>query len=160
VEAALETVRKATGRRPNVLVLDAGTPAQLKQESTLLERIKYTQKAVLTGDLIASLFDLEECLIGGAIYSSAEEKADGTDWTSAGIWEVNAGKGSAALIYRPRTPAIMTPSCGYTFVWKPRVVKRWREEAEHQDVLEASESFDVKITGADLGYFFYDTVVT
>lgn len=160
VERALEVVRKATGRRPNVMVMDAGTLAQLKQESTLLARIQITQKAVVTADLIASLFDLEECLIGGAIYSSGEEKADGSDWTSAGIWETNATKGSAALIYRPKTPAIMTPSAGYVFQWKPRVVKRWREEAEHQDVLEASESLDVKITGSDLGFLFYDAILT
>ncbi len=160
VERAIDSVRKTTGRRPNVMVMDAGTLKEVKQEATVLDRIKYTERGIVTPDLIAAMFDLEEVLVGEAIYSSAEEKADASDFTSANIWEKNAGKGSAFLLWRPAQPGIMVPSAGYSFTWKPREVRRWREEAEHQDVIECAESFDPKLTGADLGFLFYDTTLT
>jgi hypothetical protein len=160
VERAIDTVRRATGRRPNVMVMDAGTLKDIKQEDTVLSRIKYSERGIVTPDLIAAMFDLEEVLVGEAIYSSAEEKADGSDFSSANIWERNAGKGSACLLWRPAQPGIMVPAAGYTFTWKPRVIRRWREEAEHQDVIECAESFEPKVTGADLGFLFYDTTLT
>jgi hypothetical protein len=160
VERAIDSVRKTTGRRPNVMVMDAGTLKEVKQEATVLDRIKYTERGIVTPDLIAAMFDLEEVLVGEAIYSSAEEKADASDFTSANIWEKNAGKGSAFLLWRPAQPGIMVPSAGYSFTWKPREVRRWREEAEHQDVIECAESFDPKLTGADLGFLFSDTTLT
>jgi hypothetical protein len=160
IEDACDTVRKATGRRPNALLIDAGTLKELKQEATVLERIKYTERGIVTPDLVAAMFDLEEVLVGAAIHSTAGEKADGSDFAAANVWEVNPGKGSAFLFWRPKQAGIMIPSAGYSFVWRERRVRRWREEAEHQDVIEASESFDPKGCGADLGYLFYDTILT
>jgi hypothetical protein len=160
VERAIDTVRKSTGRRPNVMVLDAGTLKEIKQEATVLDRIKYTERGVVTPDLLAAMFDLDEVVVGEAIYSSAAELADGSDFASANIWEKNAGKGSACLMWRPTQAGLMVPSAGYNFTWKPRVVRRWREEAEHQDVIECAESFEPKVCGSDLGFLFYDTVLT
>ena len=54
----------------------------------------------------------------------------------------------------------MVPAAGYAFIWKGRRVRRWREEAEHQDVFECAESFDAKLCGNDLGFLFYDTLLT
>ncbi len=160
VEKGIEAIRTLTGRYPNRMVIDSKTLSQIKQESTVLDRIKYTERGIVTPDLIAAMFDLEKVLIGTALYSSAEEKADGTDFTGVDIWENTATKGSACLLYVPPNPGKKIPSGGYLFTRKTRAVRRWREEAEHQDVIEAFEKYDAKVTGSDLGYLFYDTIAT
>jgi len=165
VETRIETIRGNTGLRPNVLMLSANTLKELKMESSLLDRIKYTQRGVLTPDLIAAVVGVQECLIGDAIYSSAEETAAGDDFTAVNVWELNASKGSAFLFYRPPAPGLKIPSAGYQARenyedGSPRRSTTWREEAEHQDVYEVAESTDIVQACSDLGFLWYDTIAT
>jgi hypothetical protein len=164
VEAGIEVVRKATGFRPNKLLIDAGTWPYIKQADSVLARIQYgggpSDPAKVTAQMIAQLFDLDVCLIAGAVQSSAAEAADGTDFTAATIWETHSAQGMGLLVYSPPTPSIQVPSAGYFFNLKQRYVRRYREEASMSDIIECHEPVDVAITGNDLGYLFYDTIVT
>lgn len=166
VEAAIAKMIKNAGLRPTGLIIDNGTLAELKQESTVLERIKYTERGIVSAPLIAALLELEECVVGDTIYSSAVEKADGIDFTGVNIWEKNAGKGSAFLYYRPSSPGLKVPMPGamirsnFQQNGQPIKLTTWREPAEHQDVYEAAEEHDIKVLGTDLGYLFLDTIAT
>ncbi len=175
---AKETVRQLIGVYPNVLVMDSKTFKELKQESSIIDRIKYTgtqgRPADVTTQTLAALFELEEVLIGGAIYSDAEETVAGTDFNAVDLWETNATKGSAFLFYRPPQPGREMPAAGYQFQWKGgaghpdivlpgdnyRDVRYWWESSPKQYVVEASECVDAKATCADAGYLFYDTILT
>ncbi len=167
VNTRIETIRSNTGLRPNVLLLDFGTYNALKQNDELLDRIKYTQRGILTADMIAAMFDLEEVLLGEAIKSTAKEKKDGTDWSKSNVWELNANKGMAFLFYRPRSPGLKIPAAGYQArVWYieegnvARKTTTWREPAEHQDVYEVAEETDILCTGDDMGFMWKDTLLT
>ncbi len=173
-----ETVRKLIGRYPNRLMIEAKTFKEVKKTPELLDRIKYTgtqgNPAEVTAKTLAALFELEEVLIGASIYTDAEETVAGTEWNAVDLWEVTATKGSALLYYAPMQPALEEPAAGYTFNWKGaagdmaellesdvyRAVRRYYEEAEKQWVVECSEYFDPKITSADAGCLFYDTILT
>ena len=48
--------RKKAGQAPNTMVLGAYTMAALKQHPAVIERIKYTQRGIVTEDLIATMF--------------------------------------------------------------------------------------------------------
>ena len=175
---AKEAIRKLIGVYPNVLLMDAGTFNEIKQEYTVLERIKYTGTSGAPADVtlqtLAQLFELDEILLGGAIRSDAEEIMDGTDFNSVNLWEDTATKGSALLYYRNPSPALWEPSTGYTFSWNGgagqassklassgyRHVRYWWEDSPKQWVVEASECFDIKICSADSGYLFTDTIAT
>ena len=165
VLARIETIRSATGLRPNKMVIDFGTYNALKKLDDLLDRIKYTQRGILSTDLIAAIFDLEAVFIGEAIKSTAKETKAGTDFTAVNVWEKNAGKGSAFLYYAPASPGLKQPSAGYQareFYGNgmARRTETWRENAEHQDVYEVAESTDIVAVGADLGFLWYDTLLT
>ncbi|RJQ22026.1 MAG: hypothetical protein C4560_03095 [Nitrospiraceae bacterium] len=166
VRARVETIRSNTGLKPNCLIIDHGTYNSLKEESTVLSKIQYVEKAVLTKDLLAAILELEEVLIGEAIYSTAKETKAGTEFTASNVWEKNAGKGSAFLYYRPKRAGLKVPSAGYQArtkygdTGKPRRTTTWRENAEHQDVYEVAEKTDIVQTGADLGFLWYDTLLT
>ncbi len=182
VLAAKEIVRKLIGINPNCMLMDSKTLAELKQESDVLDRIKYTgtqgRPADVTPQTIAQLFELDEVLIGGSIYSSAEEVVAGTDWTAVDLWETTATKGSCFLYYRPPEAGIEIPAAGYVFNWTGdgdeisaeirklaadsayREVRYWWEDSPKQWVIEASEPLDAKVVSADAGYLFYDTILT
>jgi hypothetical protein len=165
VLARIETIRSNTGLKPNALAMDHGTYNALKKLDDLLNRIKYTERGILTAELIAAIFDLDEVLIGEAIYSTAKETKAGTDFTASNVWEKNAGKGSAFLFYKPPTPGLKIPSSGYQartayLGGRSRRTTTWREAAEHQDVYEVAEETDIVQVGADLGFLWYDTIQT
>lgn len=179
VLAAKRTIRQLIGVYPNVMLMDSKTFENCKQEFTVLERIKYTgtqgRPADVTAQTLAQLFELEEVLIGTTIYSSAEEVIAGTDFTAVDLWEATATKGSCFLYYRPPAAGLEIPSAGYCFNWGNRAqgaggqssqggpyrsVRRWWEDSPKQWVIEASECFDAKVTSADAGYLFYDTILT
>ncbi len=165
VETRIETIRQNTGLRPNVLLLSANNLPELKKESTVLDRIKYTERGIVTAALIAAMFELDEVLIGDAIYSTAKETKAGTEFTGANVWEKNATKGSAFLFYRPRAAGLKTPCPGCQVrvpyeSGQPRRSTSWRESPEHQDVYEVAENTCIVQTGADLGFLWYDTILT
>lgn len=165
VRARVETIRANTGLKPNKLIIDFGTYNSLKEESTVLDKIKYTERGVLTKELLAAILELDEVLIGEAIKSTAKETKAGTDFTASNIWEKNASKGSAFLFYSPSSPGLKIPSSGYQARvaydgGQPRRTTTWREAAEHQDVYEVAEETDILISGADLGFLWYDTLLT
>lgn len=165
IRKGAKTIQAASGVLPNVLLIDFGTYNSLKEESTVLDKIKYTERGILTTELLAALLDLEEVLVGTAIYSSAKEKKTGLDWTSVQIWETNAGKGMGFLFYRPPTPGLKTPSAGLQVRCpyednQSRRITTWREAAEHQDVYEVAEKVDIVVSGLDLGYLWVDTLLT
>lgn len=166
VNTRIETIRSNTGFKPNVLEMDFGTYSKLKMNDELLDRIKYTQRGVLAKEMIAAILDLDEVIIGEAIYSTAKEKKDGTDFTAANVWEKNAGKGSAFLFYKAPKIGLKTPTAGiqarisYQKPAGPRRVTTWREPAEHQDVYEVAEETDIVQMGPDLGFLWYDTLLT
>jgi hypothetical protein len=173
-----ETIRKLIGVYPNTLILEAKTFKEIKMCDDVIDRIKYSgtqgAPADVTTRTLAQLFELDRVLIGGSIRSSDEETAAGTEFTAVDLWEVNATKGAAWLGYVPRTPALDEPSAGYIFEWNGgqgqqsrqlaqdvyRDVRYWWEDKEKQFVVEASENFDAKVTSADAGLLFYDTIVT
>jgi hypothetical protein len=165
VETRKETIRSATGFKPNVLLMDAITWSKVKQVEAVLDRIKYgggeADPAKVTTKMIAALFELDEVLVAGAIKSTAKETKAGTDFTSAPIWTVNTTKGMAFLSYRPARPGLKIPSPGYiarSGLYPEGIrVRTWREESKNQDLYEAAEKAHILAACLDLGFMWSDT---
>ena len=166
IEHGIKTIQSNSGVTPNKLVIDLATFLNLNREATVRELFKYTstEKHIST-TLLAQLLQLDEILIGKAIYSTAKETKAGTQFTSHKIWEKNAGKGMGFLFYAPPSPGLKTPSAGYQ-VRTPyeggqfREVATYYEPQKRQDVYEVSEETDIVATGLDLGYLWKDTLLT
>jgi len=159
-----ETIRSNTGYKPNVLAMDFDTYNQLKEEDTILEKIKYTQRGVLTRELLASLLDLDEVLVAEAIKNTANEAT--TDaLTAANVWETNAGKGFGFLFYRQARLGLKTAAAMGQFRMRQengggRLTRSWYEKAEDQWVYEVREDTDIVAIHANLGYHWIDTNAT
>lgn len=164
IKAKKAVIQGNTGLMPNCLLIDGGTYMSLTEESTILSKIQYTQRGVLTADLLAAILDLEEVIVAYAVKSTAKENKAGSDFTAAKIWEYNATKGMGFLFYRAPSVGLNNPSAGYIARSgaTPGGIKiqSWREESKHQDVYEASEKIDIVAAGLDLGYMWKDTLLT
>lgn len=149
-----------TSYRPNTLVLSPWAFYALKNHPDILERIKYTQKGIVTTDLLATLFEVERVLIAWGVQNT---KAKGADGRLAFIM----GK-HALLCYTPKSAGLKTPAAGYTFAWKGylgaaaygnrivRIPMPWLGlETER---IEAEMAFDMQQICADMGVFFADIV--
>jgi len=165
IKKAKLSIKGKTGKTPNVLVLDDATYLSLAECAAILDKIKYTQRGVMTKELLAAMLELDEVLVGRAVKSTAKEKKAGTDFTGANVWEVNAGKGMGFLFYRAPKLGLKVATAGLQARiayedGQPRRVTTWREPAEHQDVYEVAEETDIVCVHADLGYLFCDTYAT
>ena len=161
IEVGTKAIQSISGVKPNVLLIDFATYTALKNVPAILDRIKYTQRGVLTAEILAALFDLDEVIIGEAIVNTAIEDKKAKAMASQYIWEVNQGKGMGFLFYRPEKVGLKQPAPGYQvrIPYEDGALRRatvWREPAEHQDVYEVAENTDIVYVDGALGYLYKD----
>lgn len=154
IETGREGIHSVTGKEPTDLTMGRQVWTKLKHHPDFIERIKYTQLAIVTTGLVASLLELQRVLIGRAIENTAAEGV-------AAVFAYIFGK-HALLTYTPGRPSLMLPSAGYTFVWNKRgglaFTRRIRDEKAMYDRIEGHTYFDQKTLGVDLGYMMDDAV--
>ena len=158
VDTYKDTVEALASVEPNKMLVGKQTHIKLKNHPALIDRIKYTQRAQLTPDLIASLLELDSYLVGRSIYTTTVEGIAEASVTYTRIW----GK-HALLIYVPAAPSLLTPAAGYTFVWQIvpnalQYIKTMRNEEREVDIIEANTYFAQKLTAARAGAFLEDAV--
>lgn len=68
IREAVEAIRVATGKRPNVAVIGAKVFAALQEHPAILDRTKFTSKDSITPALLAAMWNLQNVVVGDAIY--------------------------------------------------------------------------------------------
>ena len=158
--------RKKAGQPPNTMVLGAYTMAALKQHPAVIERIKYTQRGIVTEDLIATMFGVDRLFTSYATIGEGPETTDARAQEETAEYDfITPGKG-ALLLYSPPSPSIQTPAAGYTFTWNGYLggnaqgirVKRFRMEPIASDRVEAEMTYDQHVVCPDMGVFIADAV--
>lgn len=138
------------GFAPNKLVVGVEVDKALRVHPAVLERVKYSQLGIVTNQLLAQLFDVDQYLVGMARYTTSEE---GTTASYSNVW------GDYALLaYVPGAPALETPAMGYTVTWKQPQVNRYRKDENHAWLLEAIENVDEIVTAAAAGFLLSDVL--
>jgi hypothetical protein len=150
----------ATGYKPNTLVLSPYAFNALKNHEDILDRIKYTQKGIVTADLLATLFEVDNVYVAWSVVNSAAKGA-------AGAVDFIMGK-HALLCYSNKTPGLRKPSAGYIFAWTGlegsgaygnRIVRLPMDMLGlGTECIEGEMAFDAKKICGDLGTFFKDIV--
>ena len=149
---------KLTALKPNTLVLGAEVWDYLQDHPDYLERIKYTQKGIVSEDLVSSMIGVDKTHIAWSVKNTAAEGETAS-------YDFNLGK-NALLMYVPKSPGLNTPAAGYTFSWTGLFgsgsngirIKRFRMEWIESDRVEAEEAIDQKVVSSELGYFYSGAV--
>lgn len=147
-------VLEQTGFEPNVMAVGYRTFNALANNPQVLDRIKYTQRGVVTADLLTELFGVKKFLVGKATVNLAGVG-------QASNFSLVHGQ-SALLAYVAPNPGLRIPSASYTFAWTGLLgsgafanrISRFRMEWLKSDRVEGEMAFAMKLTGSDLGVFF------
>lgn len=145
-----------TGSRPNTLTLGRRVYDVLRQHPDILDRIKYTQKGVITLDLLAQLFDVERILVCNSIQNIAKKGQDASMKFIMGD--------HALLTYSAPTPQLKKATAGYTFVWSGLMgsnalggrINRFSlpQLGIGTERIEAELAYDMRVVAKDMGIFF------
>lgn len=155
-------IHEQTGRTPNRLALGANVFNALTQHGGILERVKYSgstaNPAMVTKNVLAQLFGVDEIVVLMSIYNQAKQ---GADADMAFIGDPNA----MLLAYATDNPSVDEPSAGYIFTWDMLAdgqilpIRQYQgEEATHSEYIEGLMAYDIKKTADDLAVFFKDVV--
>jgi len=159
--------RQLTGKKPRILVLGAQVLVTLMNHPDILDRIKYTQKGVVTEDLLAELFGIPQVVTAYATWTDVDEELDARAQDADASYEFIADPKAAAFYYTPPSPSLQEPSAGYTFTWKGYqgkgnaegiTVDRFRLRRTKVDRVEAEVTYDMKVVSPDCGVFIADAV--
>ena len=150
------------GYKPNTMVVGKEVRDILINHPDILARLNggatVSNTALVTNAKLAEIFEVESFFVMEAVKNSGAE----------GLAESNAfiGGKHALLTHTPSSAGLMTPAAGLTFAWNSisgvnnlgvsiesfsdDALKRM-QVAEH---IQAKMAYDMKVVGADLGYFF------
>lgn len=156
IEGGRTTILQNTGKKANKLILGYQTYASgLKHHPDLLDRVKYTQRGVLTEDLIGGLMDAE-VLVASAVRNTAQEGLAASNSFVVGD--------DALLMYNPDNTGLRQPAAVKTFTWNaygPQGILTERFEIPEEGAfprIQTFRAFDHKVTSSALGYFFDDAI--
>ena len=146
----IEAVRQAIGVRPNVCIMGASSYKALKDHPGVMDRIKYSQKGIVTPELLRQLLDFAELYIGDAVYAA-------DDGTFNDVWSDNV-----VIAYVPKKlsnipRSYYEPAFGYTLRKKNVPVVDTYSENGKVLLVRNTDNFVSKIVGSDAGYLINDT---
>ena len=154
------------GFKPNTMVVGKEVRDILINHPDILNRLNggatVANTALITNAKLAEIFEVENFYVMEAVENTGAE----------GLAESNAfiGGKHALLVHTPSSAGLMTPAAGLTFAWNnlPGVnnlgvtVEKFSDDALRRvgvaEHIQAKMCYDMKVVGADLGYFFNSVV--
>ena len=155
---------KSGGYKPNTMVIGKEVRDVLINHPNILSRLNggstINNPALIVDAKLAEIFGVENFFVMEAVKNTAVEGITAD--------EVNAfiGGKNALLCYTPKSTGLMSPAAGMTFAWNsiPSVsnlgitVESFSDEALKRvgvaEEIQVKMAYDMKVVGADLGYFF------
>jgi hypothetical protein len=155
IEYGKDLILSTTGREANTLVIGYSVWKVLKNHPDITDRYKFTTNQVITTEMVARLFELDNILVAKAVKATNNEGA-------SGAYAYVTGK-QMLLAHVAPNPGMMVPSAGYQFGWtgvsggmgQTIGIKSFRMDEIEAQRVEATVAFDNKVVGADLGVYFY-----
>lgn len=153
---AASSIHSNTGLWPNVLIISKKIFNNVMGCDEIQNYIKYTNPVLIQGAeaqrrLLAQYLDLEEVLVGDAIYDSADK---GQSFSSSYIWGDEHG-----LLARISSGGqnLREPCLGRTFLWTTDspsnvVVEEYREEQTRSNIYRARHYVDEAFVFTNAGY--------
>ena len=153
---------KSGGFRPNTLVVGRNVHDALLHNSDILDRLNggatVSNTALVTKAKLAEIFEVENYYVMEAVQNE----------TAEGATEVNTfiGGRHAMLCYTPSNAGLMAPASGLTFAWNSIpgannlgiTVESFSDDAlkrqQIAEMIQVKMSYDMKMVGSELGYFF------
>lgn len=149
--------QKKYGLRPaNTLMLSAYGFSILQQHPDMIERVKYTNIAALTQDMMLDLFKqygIRRLLIADAVYDTA---AEGLTATNDFIWGPHCW-----LAYITPTPGLRTVNGMYNFTLENgRYVDSWFDQSRKTKWIRNNDYYVPQVVGPEAFFLFQNAFAT
>lgn len=149
IRSAKRAIHAKVFFEPNVAVIPYQVMSFLMDHPKIIDRIKYTDRAILTEELVASVLGLSNVIVPGVPYGTSAGTANNFNMSVSYLWGDNV-----LLAYVPARAGIKTPAFMYEFVWSypgqgVMAVDRWREAARKSDLIRVGRRYDLKMIGVD-----------
>lgn len=128
---------------PNVAVIPYQVMTVLEDHPDFIERIKYSERGIVTADLVGAVVGIPKVIIPGTGIATS---VMGQPITAGYLW----GK-DVILAWVPPRPGLKIPAFAYEFAWKGnpggsvQYVDRWREEKRKSDLVRVCRYYDLKL---------------
>lgn len=158
--------RLLTGKPISFMVLGVDVWTALVNHAAILDRIKYTQKGVITLDLVAEFLGVKKLRVAWASKATGPVIPDAKAQDAAATYSfINSTKG-VLFGYAPSSPSQMEPSAGYTFNWRGYgagnkyglTMGTMRMQHLKSDRIEGEAAYVQKLVSADCGVWLNNCV--
>jgi len=170
VNDAMLQMAEETAVKPNFAIMSPDVFYALKNHEGIMDRIKYTQKGIITLDLIASLFELDRIYVPWAVYNDEAQVPKMTEPADSET-KINMNfiyKGCMLLGHCAGRPSLKAPTAGYIFAWTGlegasafgnRMVRiKMDQLGLGTERFEMEMAYDMRVISKDCGHFFYNLV--
>lgn len=158
IETAMDNIQDATGYRPNRLLFGNAAWRNARRHNDFINKTADPNQtgagAYPNRDAVASMFEVDKVLVGGAYQN---ESGEGLDMVLAPIW------GDSVLAYYvPDAPSKDEPSFMYKFRWTVagipnfNVIRHPFDSKTGTEELEVGYYQDEVVTGAPLGFLVHN----
>ncbi len=150
INAVREVIRLNAGMLPNTWVISEPTFNVLSEHVKVTDKIKYSQKGIITEELLTQVFKIPNLLVARTVANSANE---GQALTPADIW----GK-DCIIGFVDGSPDLKSPTFGRIFSWTEEsgsdgvIVESYRDDDIRSDVIRVRNDADEKLVAPACGY--------
>lgn len=144
VDTAMTVVLQNSGYKPNFGVISFAGFNAVKNHQSIVDRIKYTQTAVVTEQILASLFGVQEFHVSKAQLDTSDL---GRTTSVGAIFSDKCFFG-----WKPAKAGPKQPSSGYIFRKNVPMVRRWRDEERNAEAIEVRMKYAAKVVASLTGY--------
>jgi len=134
---------------PNVAVIPYLVMSVLEDHPDIIERIKYSERAILTPEIIAAVFGIQRVIVPGVGYATGPMGTLGNALTVGYLWGDDV-----LLAWVPARAGLKVPAFGYEFAWnyggQAMTTDRWREEQRKSDLIRTQRRYDLKLVGVEI----------
>lgn len=144
-DTGIRAVKRAIGRKPNVCVIAGDVWAALKEHPAVIEKLKYSQVAIVTPEVFAKLIGIDTVKIGEAVYEEGSQLKD--IWSDAIVLAYVASRSAE------RKGTVYEPSYGYTVRRHNGLfVDTYKENGGKLEVIRTTDIHKPHLVGASAGY--------
>lgn len=158
IDTGKKTILQNTGFSPNTLRVSYAVHQALKKHPMIKDRYKHTSSDSITEQMLARFFEVDRYIVAKSVYATNNEGG------TAAMAFINGLH--AVLTYENMAAGLMEPSALKTFSWSGLTgvnnagirIDQYYDANVKSDIVRGEFAFDMKVTGAALGYRFKTAV--
>lgn len=150
VLSATSKILLSSAKKANTVVMGWDVFAAAKENNNIYSRIQYVERSLITQDLLAALFDVDNLYVGTALIDSNKE---GETASITSVW------GADVLVaYFDPNPTIKKVTAAANFrvvsMGNPYTVKKWYDDGIDGDYIQVRTMFKPKAIATSCAYLF------